>query len=424
VVLAAALLTAGVVAGVAQAAPSAPAPAARPAPAPQWVGSWATVPTTVPPSSTTAFADQTLRQTVHLSVGGSAVRVRFTNEFGTVPLRIGEARVARSDGSPSTVDVRSDRRLTFGGRTSVVVPAGAPMVSDPVRLAVPAGSDLVVSLWLPERTAATTTHGFSFQDNVVAAGNVTGRRAVTPTATFQRWEFLSGVAVSGPARGTVVTLGDSITDGSTTTANANRRWPDVLAARFRATPGLRDLGVVNAGITGNRLLHDPNPLAGSGAEAYAAQFGESALRRFDRDVGAQPGARYLVVLLGVNDLGHPGNIAPLSETVTAADLIGGYRQLIARGHERGLRVYGATILPHGGDTYGYDTPANEAARQAVNRWIRTSGEYDGVIDLDAAVRDPAVPSRLRPSFDSGDGLHPNDAGAAAMARAVPLGLFR
>jgi len=290
---------------------------------------------------------------------------------------------------------------------------------------VRSGADLMVSLYLPRPTRATTTHAFAFQDNVVAAGNVTGSRTVTPTATFGQWWFLSGVSVAAPARdGAVVALGDSITDGANTTPNTNSRWPDVLARRLQATPGLRGLGVLNEGISGNRLLHDPNPLPGSGADAFAAQFGESALRRFDRDVSSQPGARYVIVLLGVNDLGHPGTIAPESERVTPADLIAGYQQVIHRAHQQGMLVFGGTITPFANDTFGFDTPANRAARLVVNRWIRTSGAYDGVVDFDAALRDPADPERIRPEFDSGDHLHPNDAGAAALANAVPLRLFR
>jgi lysophospholipase L1-like esterase len=299
------------------------------------------------------------------------------------------------------------------------------MLSDPVRLQLPRLSDLVVSIYLPRRTRATTTHAFAFQDNVVAAGNVTGRTTVQPTATFQAWYFLSGVSVLASQRtAAVVALGDSITDGANTTPNTNSRWPDVLARRLQATPGLGHLGVLNEGISGNRLLHDPNPPPGSAAQAFAAYFGESALRRFDRDVGAQPGARYVIVLLGVNDLGHPGTIAPESEEVSVADLILGYRQLIARAHERRLKIFGGTITPFANDTFGFDTPENRAKRQAVNRWIRSSGEYDAVIDFDAAMRDPADPERLLPAYDSGDHLHPNDAGAAALARAVPLRLFR
>ena len=421
------VLAGALAAGVAHAAgPAARPPTAHPART-TWVGSWGSVPTTVPPASTTMFSNQTIRQTVHLSIGGSALQVRFSNEFGTAPLVIGEAHVGLAAGSQPSRSVApgSDRRLSFAGHVSATVPAGAPLLSDPVRLAVRPGADLVVSLYLPRPTRATTTHAFAFQDNVVAAGNVTGSRTVTPTATFGQWWFLSGVSVAAPARdGAVVALGDSITDGANTTPNTNSRWPDVLARRLQATPGLRGLGVLNEGISGNRLLHDPNPLPGSGADAFAAQFGESALRRFDRDVSSQPGARYVIVLLGVNDLGHPGTIAPESERVTPADLIAGYQQVIDRAHQQGMLVFGGTITPFANDTFGFDTPVNRAARLVVNRWIRTSGAYDGVVDFDAALRDPADPERIRPEFDSGDHLHPNDAGAAALANAVPLRLFR
>ena len=422
------VLAGALAAGVAHAAgPAAARPSTAHPARTTWVGSWGSVPTTVPPASTTMFSNQTIRQTVHLSIGGSALQVRFSNEFGTAPLVIGEAHVGLAAGSQPSRSVApgSDRRLSFAGHVSATVPAGAPLLSDPVRLAVRPGADLVVSLYLPRPTRATTTHAFAFQDNVVAAGNVTGSRTVTPTATFGQWWFLSGVSVAAPAHdGAVVALGDSITDGANTTPNTNSRWPDVLARRLQATPGLRGLGVLNEGISGNRLLHDPNPLPGSGADAFAAQFGESALRRFDRDVSSQPGARYVIVLLGVNDLGHPGTIAPESERVTPADLIAGYQQVIDRAHQQGMLVFGGTITPFANDTFGFDTPVNRAARLVVNRWIRTSGAYDGVVDFDAALRDPADPERIRPEFDSGDHLHPNDAGAAALANAVPLRLFR
>ncbi|WP_231648440.1 SGNH/GDSL hydrolase family protein [Saccharothrix sp. NRRL B-16348] len=390
-----------------------------------WVGAWATSPTTVPASDTTAFEDQTLRQVVHLSVGGSSVRVRLSNEFGAEPLVIGEAHVARRAGTGSSVQPGSDRRLTFGGRPSATLPPGTPLLSDPVALPVEADSDLVISIHLPRRTPGNTVHAFPYQDGYVAAGNVTGRAEITPTAVLGKWHFLTGVSVTGAKRGsTVVAFGDSITDGAETTRGANRRWPDVLARRFQDERGLRHLGVVNEGISGNRLLHDPNPPVGHPAEGYAAYFGQAALRRFDRDVLAQPGVGHVVVLLGVNDLGHPGTSAPLSEKVTAQDIIGAHRQLIARAHAQGLRIHGGTITPFRDDTFGFFSPENEAARQAVNHWIRTGGEYDGVIDFDRAVRDPAQPDRLLPAYDSGDHLHPNDAGMAAMAAAVPLRLFR
>ncbi|MFJ6674883.1 SGNH/GDSL hydrolase family protein [Actinosynnema sp. NPDC091369] len=399
--------------------------AASASPRATWVGAWATSPTTVPASDTTSFEDQTLRQVVHLSVGGSTVRVRLSNEFGTAPLVVGEARVARRAGAASAIEPGSDRRLTFGGRPSATLPPGTPLLSDPVTLPVAADSDLVVSIHLPQRTPGNTVHAFPYQDGWVAAGNVTGRADITPTAVLGKWHFLTGVSVTGGKRGsTVVAFGDSITDGAETTRGANRRWPDVLARRFQADRGLRHLGVVNEGISGNRLLHDPNPPVGHPAEGYAAYFGQAALRRFDRDVLAQPGVGHVVVLLGVNDLGHPGTSAPLSEKVTAQDIIGAHRQLIARAHAAGLRIHGGTITPFRGDTFGYFSPENEAARQTVNQWIRTGGEYDGVIDFDRAVRDPHQPDRLLAAYDSGDHLHPNDAGMAAMAAAVPLRLFR
>lgn len=396
--------------------------------APTWVGTWASVPTDVPPSGVTTLADQTVRQVVHASIGGDQVRVRLTNEFGDRPLRVGEAHVAlkAADGGGTDIDPDTDKTLTFGGEESVTIPAGAPAVSDPVDLELPAGGDLVVSLHLPESTPVTTVHGFSFQDNVVADGNVTGAGSVTATSTMTRWFFLSGVSVrsTAPGAASVVALGDSITDGSETERNANHRWPDLLAQRLRDTDGAPRRGVLNLGVAGNRLLHDPNPPAGSDAEGFAALFGPSALSRFDRDVVAQPGVGYVIVLLGVNDLGHPGTVAPESETVSAAEIIDAHRQLIARAHLAGLRIYGATILPFKDDTLGFFTAENEAKRQEINEWIRTGDEFDAVIDFDAAVRDAADPLKLRAEFDSGDGLHPNDAGMAVMAEAIPLDLLR
>ena len=387
-----------------------------------WTATWAAAPTTVPPGTPLTLADQTVRQVVHTSVGGDRIRLRLTNEFGTAPLRIGEVRVALREGRGASTDARpgSDRRVTFGGRSAVTVPAGAPLVSDPVALPIRGGDDLLISIHVPAPTPVTTVAAFAFQENALAAGNVTAARRITATGRITQYLFLSGVSVHGGA-GAVVTLGDSITNGANTATNANHRWPDHLAARFRAS-GIR-LGVANVGVSGNRLLHDPNPPAGSPAEAYAAYFGQSGIRRFDRDVLAQPGATHLVVLLGVNDLGHPGTAAPAGEVVSADDLIWGHRQLIERARQAGLRAYGATILPFKDDTLGFYSPENERKRSVLNNWIRTSGAYDGVIDFDAAVRDPADPLRLAAAYDSGDHLHPNDAGMAAMAAAVPLRLF-
>ncbi|MFI7546684.1 SGNH/GDSL hydrolase family protein [Actinoplanes sp. NPDC049599] len=411
-------------AAVAATLPAAPAQAAaHPHDGAGWTGTWAAAPTTVPPGPPTVLENQTVRHVVHVSAGGDRLRIRLTNEFGAQPLVVGEVRVARRAGSGASTDGRpgTDRPVTFGGRGAVTVPAGAPLVSDPVPLRVPAGTDLIVSIHLPRRTPVTTVAAFAFQDNVIAAGNVTAARVVTPTAVVGQNLFLSGVSVASPA-GAIVTLGDSITNGANTVANLNHRWPDLLAERLRAAR--IDRGVVNVGVSGNRLLRDPNPPAGSDAEAYAAFFAQSALRRFDRDVLAQPGAAYLIVLLGVNDLGHPGTAAPADETVTAEDLIAGHRQLIARAHQAGLRAYGATVLPFKDDTLGFYSVENERKRAALNSWIRTGREYDAVIDFDAAVRDRTDPLRLAAAYDSGDHLHPNDAGMAALAAAVPLRLFR
>ncbi|MEU9961088.1 SGNH/GDSL hydrolase family protein [Streptomyces sp. NPDC050982] len=409
-------------------------PASAQAPAPTtWTGTWGTAPTTVPKTDTTTFHDQTVRQIVHTSIGGTALRIRLSNEFGKQPLEIGEVHVARrAPGTDEpTIDPATDRQLTFSGKSSVSIPAGAPALSDPVTLRVPARSDLVVSLHLPGSTPGSTVNSFAAQRSYIAAGNVTGETRIEPQSVTERWYFLTGVSVratsAGPAAtgkaSAAVALGDSIT--ADTTLGTDHRWTDYLAQRLQGPDGPRHpVGVLNKGISGNRLLHDPNPPAGNPAEAYAAYFGESGLKRFDRDVAAQPGVRDVLVLLGVNDLGHPGNIAPLSEKVTGQDLIDGHRQLIARAHERGLRIYGATITPFKNDTLGFYTPENAAARRTFNHWLRTSGEYDGVIDFDAALRDPADPERLLAAYDSGDHLHTNDAGREAMARAVPLRFFK
>jgi lysophospholipase L1-like esterase len=392
-----------------------------------WTGTWSTAVTgaATPPMPQTVFENQTLRQIVHTSIAGRSLRVRLSNEYGTEPLLIGEARVARSAGGSQQL-AGTDRRLTFGGRSSFSIPPGAPALSDPVALPVPAMSDLVVSIHLPQRTAAATVHGSAFQTNYLAAGNVTRSPALTGATTTTSWHFLSGVSVAtAPRAASVVAFGDSITDGAITTVDANHRWPDFLARRLQAQASLRHLGVLNKGIGGNRLLHDGNTVAGTPFSGLGPLFGDSALSRFDRDVLAQPGARAVIVLLGINDIGQPTSLAPPSEAVTVDELIAGYRQLIARAHERGLWIIGATMTPFQDTTItGYYSEENEAKRAAINRWIRTSGEYDGVIDFDRAVRDPAQPLRMLPRYDSGDHLHPNDAGMQAMADAIPLRLLQ
>jgi len=392
-----------------------------------WTGTWSTAVTGAaePPQPVTVFEDQTLRQIVHTSIAGRSLRIRLSNEYGTEPLVIGEARVARqADGSQ--IVAGTDRRLTFGGRSSVSIPPGAPALSDPVSLPVPALANLAVSIHLPDRTVAETVHSSAFRTNYLAAGNVTRAATLTGATTTTSWSFLSGVSVAAAAQsGAVVAFGDSITDGAITTIDADHRWPDFLARRLQGQPSLRTVGVLNKGIGGNRLLHDGNTLPGTPFSGLGPLFGDSALSRFDRDVLAQPGARTVIVLLGINDIGQPSSLAPPSEAVTVDEMIAGYRQLIARAHERGLRILGATMTPFQDTTIpGYYSAANEAQRAAVNRWIRTSGEYDGVIDFDRAVRDPAQPLRILARYDSGDHLHPNDAGMQAMADAIPLRLLR
>jgi lysophospholipase L1-like esterase len=383
-----------------------------------WTGTWSTAVTgaAVPPVPATVFDNQTLRQIVHTSVAGRSLRVRLSNEYGTEPLAVGEARVALRLTAGQTVP-GTDRRLTFGGRSAVIIPPGAPALSDPVALDTPAMSDLAVSLYLPRRTVAATVHGSAFQTNYIAAGNVTRSPALPGATTTTAWHFLAGVSVATRAA-SVVAFGDSITDGAITTVDANRRWPDLLARR------LRHVGVLNKGIGGNRLLHDGNTRPDTPFAGIGPLFGDSALSRFDRDVLAQPGARYVIVLLGINDIGQPTSLAPESEAVTADEMIAAHRQLIARAHERGLRIFGGTLTPFQDTAIpGYYSAENEAKRLALNRWIRTGGEYDGVIDFDRAVRDPAQPLRILPAYDSGDHLHPNDAGMRAMADAIPLRLF-
>src|SRR4051812_6814722 len=417
-------LASGAAVGAATAGVSAPAFAHDDHPG-GWVATWAAVPTTIPErGAPTVLTDQTVRHVAHCSTGGDELRIRLTNEFGETPLHVAAVHVALRDGAGASTAIvpGTDRRVTFSGRPDPTIPAGSPMVSDPVRLRLPAGGDLAISLYFAGPTTVTTLAAFAFQDNVVAAGNVTSARTVTPVATLAQDLFLSGVAVRKRGVASIVTLGDSITNGANTQNNLNHRWPDLLAARLRAA-GL-DRGVANLGVSGNRLLHDPNPPAGSDAETFANYFGVNALRRFDRDVLAQPGRRYVIVLLGVNDLGHPGTVAPLSEVVSADDLIAGHRQLIARAHDAGVSAFGGTILPFKDDTLGFYSPENEAKRQKLNRWIRTSGEYDGVVDFDRAMGDPADPIRLNPAYDSGDHLHPNDAGMVVMASAVNLRFFR
>ena len=380
-----------------------------------WIGSWgaspapqmAKAPPGLPPSFVTpTFDNQTVIQVVRLSAGGQRLRLRLTNEYGARRLAIGAARLALigPDGQPLG---GGERAVTFSGAVGATIPPGAPLLSDPVALPTRPLARLRVSLYLPADTNGCTCHMSGNELVRVAPGDAT--QGPLPAAGEAQYRaFLSGVEVETAAPAPViVAFGDSITDGYQSSVGANRRWPDRLAERLAEKSPAHPAAVVNAGIGGNRVL----------SEGGIAAFGQSALTRFDRDVLSVAGATHVIVLEGVNDLGMSRTAPPSAET-----LIAGFRQLIARSHAHGLKVIGATILPYGGASY-FGAPG-EAERQKINAWIRTGHEFDGVIDFDAAIRDPAKPDRMRADLQSGDWLHPNDAGYRVMGDAVDLSLFR
>jgi lysophospholipase L1-like esterase len=364
-----------------------------------------------PPPAT--VSDQTLRQIVHASIGGERARVVLSNVFGTEPLEIGGAAIAlRREGA--AVDPASIRKLTFGGHEDASVLAGATLVSDPVDVEIAALSDLAIDLYIPGdigvgASPATTHNGASQTSYISTGGDHVGEVSLPVDKQTGAWFALARVEVAAE-RGAraVVTFGDSITDGARSTPDKNARWPDELARRLAQRGD--NVAVLNAGISGNRVLGDA---AGAGVGA-----GVSALARFDKDVLMQTGVTHVIVLEGINDIG----VARANPKPSADDLIAGHRQLIARAHARGLKIYGATLTPFDGAVYY--TPEGEAKRQALNDWIRTSGEYDGVIDFDKLTRDPAAPSKFSAAADSGDHLHPGDAGYKAMGELVDPRLFK
>ncbi|MEH1124352.1 GDSL-type esterase/lipase family protein [Micromonospora sp. CPCC 206061] len=401
-----AALVAIVTAVVATATPAGAHPGGR------WTATWSTANiASFPdffgtPNWSGGFDDQSVRQPIRVSQGGSALRIRVSNVFGTGPLRLTGASVGRA-GDGADVRPGSLRTVTFDGRRSTVVPAGRELASDPVALRVAPLERLTVTLYFARSTGPVTFHLMSMATAYRASGDhLVDRSGAAFGETSQSWYLLSGVDVIGAApkhdRGTVVAFGDSITDGAFSTPDTDNRYPDELAERLVAAG--RRLAVVNAGIGGNRVLAD------------ADGFGERATARFQRDALDQPGVRSVIVLEGINDIGLLGG-----QPVTTAQLIEGHRALIRAAHDRGVRVIGATILPFKGVAYpGYFTEEGERIRDEVNHWIRTGGEYDAVVDLDRALADPADPDYLRAEYDGGDGLHPNDAGMRAMAEAVDL----
>jgi lysophospholipase L1-like esterase len=357
----------------------------------------------VPPT----LEDQTVRMIVRTSIGGSAVRVSLSNMMSAAPLEIGAAHLAVHRGG-GAIDARTDKTLLFGGQPSIVIPPGALVVSDPVRFDVAPLSDLAVSLYLPGNTGPPTTHNVALHTGYIVPGNATASETVATAETTAAYLWVSSVDVLAPAAAVaVVALGDSITDGYATTHDADRAWPTLLAARLAREGRSRPVAVLNQGISGNQVLRD-------GA-------GLSMLARFDRDVLSRPGVRWVILLGGINDINLRGR-ADGPGAVTSEDLIAGYGQIIARSHAHGIKVVGATLTPEEGVPTASER--GEAIRQAVNRWIRTPGNFDAVVDFDAVLRDPAQPARLDAEYDPGDHIHPNDAGNRVMADAFDIRIFR
>jgi lysophospholipase L1-like esterase len=379
-----------------------------------WAGSWAAsqqVPEAANLLDPELMRDATLREVVHLSVGGTQLRVRMSNAFGTQPLHLTAVHVARPvSAAGAAIEAGSDTAVMFNGTADVTIPAGAEYVSDPVTFSATALSSLAISIHYDEPPVGETGHPGSRATSYVVHGDAVSAANLPDAKTVEHWYQISGVDVVGSDKsGAVVTLGDSITDGHGATTNGNDRWPDVLAARMQAEKSTRMMGVLNQGIGGNRLLLDG--------------LGPNALARFDRDVIAQTAVKCVIVLEGVNDLGtltrdHDASDEAHKDLVKRIE--GAYAQMIARAHAHGIRVIGTTILPYGGSKYYHPGAQSEADRQAINAWIRDPTHFDGVVDFDQLTRDPAHPNLMSPVYDSGDGLHPGPAGYKAMGEAIPL----
>lgn len=383
---------------------------------PHWVASWATsqmIPTNENVAPTADLTDATLRQIVRVTIGGKRLRVRLSNAFGAAPLVVSAASIALSaDNTSSRIVPATLRPLTFNGAASVTIPAGADYLSDPVDMAVAPGADLALTLHLPAPPDRQTGHPGARAHSHFAHGQQVMAETLAASKTSTRWYVIGGVEVDAPGSRALVILGDSITDGYGVQPNTNARWPDRLAVRMRANPATRDMAVLNAGIGGNRLRLDGT--------------GPNALARFEREVLTPPGVTHLLVLEGINDLGTLTRDAPATPEQHAAlvrEMIGVLEQIVTRARAHGIKVIGGTIMPDGASAYYHPDAANEADRAAVNAWIRAPGNFDAVVDFDAAMRDPANPAKLRPALDSGDGLHPSIAGYQAMADAVPLALL-
>jgi lysophospholipase L1-like esterase len=386
-----------------------------PAQAPQrkpWVATWSAAPDSPGP----VFKDQTLRQILRVSVGGTSMRVRLSNLFGTGPITLGPARVARH-GAGSAIQAGSDHALTFMGKTTVTIPKGESVWSDAVAIEVAPLQEWAVSLYVPAGGGPSTIHTTGMQTMYITkSGDATAAITLSSADTDDSRYFLTDVEVTSHVEPrALVAMGDSITDGVGSKDDQNARWPDALAARLQREPALAGIAVVNAGISGNRILND-------GRDPF---LGPSGLSRAERDVFGKPGVRWVVLLEGINDITASGMFTDPKEQVTAPQIIEGMKTLIARAHAKGLKIFGATLLPRGGATgpRGH-TPSGEAKRLAVNAWIRSSGAFDAVLDFEKVLQDPAHPDQLLPAYDSGDHTHPNNAGYQAMANAFDLRLLR
>ena len=384
---------------------------------PVWIVSWATSQQIPEPQN--AFPgddlrDATVRQIFHLSVGGTMLRVHISNAFGTEALHITSVHIAHplNPASPA-IDPATDKPLTFAGSSGVTVPPGAEYISDPIEYLVYPLSDLAVTFYLETPPAQQTGHPGSRATSYYMQGNFVSAADLPNARHVDHWYQISAIDVlADPKAASVVVLGDSITDGHGATTNGNDRWTDVLASRLQGSPKTRNVGVSNQGIGGNHLLTDG--------------LGPNALARFDRDVLAQAGVRWVIVFEGVNDLGglaRTGEVSAADHATRVQNILAAYQQIITRAHAHGLSAYGATITPYVGSDYYHPGPSSEADRQAVNRWIRAKGHFDAVIDFDAVVRDPTHPDRLLPAHDCRDHLHPSPAGYKTMGEAIALKLF-
>ena len=392
--------------------------AAQAAGSDDWIATWTASPQPVweadflaPVKVPRNLWGQTVRQMATVSIGGKQIRVVLSNEYGDRPLKIGAAQVALAD-KGSAIAAGTGKPLTFGGSASIVIPPGAPVMSDPVDLAVPALGTVAVSFFVPDVTPVTTFHWDARQTMYIGAGNKVAETDFKPDSTVVARILLSEILVDRPANArAIVTFGDSITDGDSSTIDANHRWPDVLARRL-VDAGGPPVAILNQGISGARILTD--------------RMGVNALARFDRDVLRHRYADTVILMMGINDIGWPDSILePVAPAPSAEDVIAGYKQLVARAHLHKMRIIGATLTPFeetfkGSPLEGYYNADKEKKRQAINKWIRESGAFDAVLDFDAVVRNPSRPSYIQAIYDAGDHLHPNDAGYKAMAESIDL----